>query len=57
MYTTVVVPDHVIDACLQHNCSSTSSVPLCCIHENGMITAKWGREKGGGRKGGAERHG
>ena len=37
MYKPVVISDREIDARLQHDCSLTQSVQLCCIDENGML--------------------
>ena len=37
MYKPVVISEREVDARIQHDCSSTRSVLLCCIDENGMI--------------------
>ena len=37
VYKPVVITDRVIDVCPQHDCSSTSSVPLCCINDSGKF--------------------
>ena len=37
MYKPVVITDRVIDVRPQHDCSSTSSVPLCCIDDSGKF--------------------